>query len=502
MQESNQADRPISFGHRLSQLAAIHPEKIAVVFLSENGSQSRLSWAELDEAANRMARFLSNLGVNDTTMVVIGLPNSPEHLIGTFGTWKLGACVLPLSAKLPERERDELVKTANPRVLIADWSNAQGRQLSRSDFDQLMQFSGLPLPEKTPHPGKAMPSGGSTGRPKIIVDPTPWETTLTQLLDTYRPYSGIRTGQIQLVVGPFYHNAPFGWAHFGLFCGHTLVILERFEASRAVDAIEQFNINFMQLVPTTMQRIARLDGIDRRDFSSVEGCFHVGAPCPPWVKEKWIELVGPERLYEAYGTTENIGATLIRGDDWLQHKGSVGRAVNCEIRILDLDRNEVSPGEIGEIFMRPVNRAPTYQYLGSNPLESTPDGFASAGDLGWMDPEEFLYIADRRTDLIISGGANVFPAEIEGVLNQHPGLVDVVVIGLADPEWGRRVHALVEPLDHRAPPSAEELKRFCRQSLAAHKVPKTYEYLPELPRDEAGKIRRNQLVAERDSATK
>jgi bile acid-coenzyme A ligase len=276
-----------------------------------------------------------------------------------------------------------------------------------------------------------------------------------------------------------------------------LVILERFEATRAVEAIEQFKISFMQLVPTMMQRIAKLDGVETRDFSSIEGCVHVGSPCPEWVKEKWIEFVRPERLYEIYGTTENIGATLITGNDWLEHRGSVGQPVSCEIKIMDLDGNEAPPGQVGEIFMRPASKEPTYEYLGSEPLESTLDGFTSAGDLGWLDDEGYLYIADRRTDMIISGGANVYPAEVEAVLNAHPRVGDTAVIGLPDPEWGRRVHALVEPLDYSSPPSPEELKQFCRQSLASYKAPRTYEYLERLPRDETGKIRRSQLVAAR-----
>ncbi len=178
---------------------------------------------------------------------------------------------------------------------------------------------------------------------------------------------------------------------------------------RVVDAIERHKVNFGFLAPTMMQRIVRLPDVQERDFSSVEAFFHTAAPCPPWLKRAWIDLIGPEKLYEGFGATEAVGSCRIRGDEWLEHPGSLGRPVNCDLAILDEDWQPVPTGEVGEIFMRPHSEKPTYSYIGSDPARTTPDGFVSVGDMGWVDDEGYLFLADRRTDLIITGGANVYP---------------------------------------------------------------------------------------------
>ncbi|HEX5164848.1 MAG TPA: acyl-CoA synthetase, partial [Thermomicrobiales bacterium] len=171
--------------------------------------------------------------------------------------------------------------------------------------------------------------------------------------------------------------------------------------------------------------------------------------------------------------------------------------------ILDEAFNQLPTGEVGEIFMRPFNPGePTYYYIGSAPATSTPDGFVSVGDMGYVDDEGYLFLADRRVDLIISGGANIYPAEVEAPLSQHPEIVDVVVIGIPDDDWGKRVHAIVHPRDLDNPPSAASLDEWMRRHLASYKIPKTYEFVAELPRDGAGKIRRAALVAERSDAAR
>jgi bile acid-coenzyme A ligase len=170
------------------------------------------------------------------------------------------------------------------------------------------------------------------------------------------------------------------------------------------------------------------------------------------------------------------------------------------MKILDETGHELQDGEVGEVFMRPIDgRAPSFEYIGAPDARSTPDGFKSISDLGWIDKDGFLYISDRRVDLIVTGGANVYPAEVEAALSDHPGLADVAVIGVPDEEWGRRVHAVVQSADVAMPPSALELDAHCRERLASYKAPKTYEFVDELPRNEAGKIRRSALVAERES---
>jgi bile acid-coenzyme A ligase len=248
-------------------------------------------------------------------------------------------------------------------------------------------------------------------------------------------------------------------------------------------------------------RIARLPGLRDHDLSSIDAILYGGAPIPKWVVQAWFELVGPERFFFSYGGTEGHGLVMTRGDEWLKHEGTVGRPIDCEVRILDEKGNDLPPGEVGEIFLRRSDPSPSFSYLGASGPEPSVDGFRSFGDLGWLDEDGYLYIADRRVDLVVSGGANVYPAEVETALSEHPGVADVAVIGLPDPEWGRRVHALIEPADRAHPPSPDDLRAHCRARLAGYKVPKSFEIVDRLPRTAAGKINRSALVADRAPGT-
>jgi bile acid-coenzyme A ligase len=223
---------------------------------------------------------------------------------------------------------------------------------------------------------------------------------------------------------------------------------------------------------------------------------------PAWLREIWIELLGGERLREAFGSTEATGVVTIRGDEWLHHRGSVGRPLATELKILDDRGVQVTPGTVGTIFMRPADPAqPIHHYFGSPPATRSEDGFVSVGDLGWVDEEGYLFLADRRTDLILRGGANIYPAEVEAALSEHPEVADVAVIGLPDQDLGQRVHAIIQAKDPSAPPDFSGLDVLCRQRLAPYKVPASYEFLDRLPRNEAGKLRRSALAAERREAS-
>ena len=493
--------QPVSWGRRLSLLAAEHPDKPAVIFSPQQGDDQTLTWNELDLWSNRLARRLMELGLDEKSILVIGLPNCLEHYVSAYAGWKCGSLVLPIRANLPSIERDGILEVGNPQVVIGDWGDISYQQVTTDELHTLDDYSDAPLPDKVAHPGKSVGSGGSTGRSKIIVDPRRWESIPGEI--GRRIYSGFASGQVQLIAGALYHNSPFSWGHFGLFEDHTLILMERFDAARAVDLIERYKVNFAFLAPTMMKRIVDLPDVKLRDFSSIQGIFQTAAPCPPWLKRAFMELVPPERLHEGFGASEAVGSCSIRGDEWLEHPGSVGRPRNCDLKILGEEFNELPTGEVGEIFMRPHDTSePTYYYIGSEPAKSTPDGFVSVGDMGYVDAEGYVFLADRRVDLIISGGANIYPAEIEGPISQHPDVVDVVVIGIPDNDWGKLVHAIIHPRDLDNPPSFDSLDAWARQHLASYKVPKTYEFLPELPRDGAGKIRRTALVVERTGGSR
>lgn len=478
---------------RFYDLVDEHPDKTAIIHVPEHGEHIRVSWAEFDSWSTKVARLFSDMGVEADDTVVVGTRNSHLHYFVTYAAWKLGALALPLRAELPDRERDEILALALPKVVFAEWDLNGIQVVSPAELlERAAHYSNERLPNVHPHPGKAIASGGSTGRSKIVVDRT-WDPTRW-----YRDL-GFRPNQVQLMAAPLYHNSPKLIGNTGLMHDHTLVIMERFEAPKAVDLIEQYRVSYAYLPPIIMQRIARLPGIEQRDLSSFEGMHSSAAVCPPWLKRAWIDLIGPEKVWEVYGSSEGIGSTMIRGDEWLAHPGSVGRpSPGCELKILDEAGNELPPGEVGEIYTR-RDAGVTFQYVGDARLKVTEDGFASVGDLGWVDKDGYLYIADRRTDLIVTGGANVYPAEVEAALGEHPGVADVVVIGVPDDEWGRRVHAIVQPRDSAEPPSPSELDAHVRERLTNYKAPKTYEFLSQLPRNEAGKIRRSELAAERES---
>jgi bile acid-coenzyme A ligase len=283
-----------------------------------------------------------------------------------------------------------------------------------------------------------------------------------------------------------------------MLTGDVLHVLPKFDAARIVDVIERHRITTFTGTPTMLQRIADVPGVDDGDLSSIEWIMIGAAPIAPSLVHRWAKLIGAEKIVMAYGSTEGLGLTVLTGDEWMQHQGSVGQGFRgAEVRILDDEGNDLPLGEIGNVYVR----SPNYNgalYLGKAPqIPMTPDGFGTVGDMGYLDADGYLYLVDRRVDLIISGGANVFPAEVEAALIDHPKIADVVVIGLKDPEWGRRVHAVIEPTDPADPPTFDEVKAYVKSRLLPYKVPKSIELVESIPRSEAMKVNRGRLVETR-----
>lgn len=451
-------------------------------------ADTTLTRVQLAQRVWRRARALQARGVAENDFVAIALPNGTAFLEIAFACWALGATPAPIPHRLPTPELRALLDVLRPKLVVGgDAARAAAVNVVGDDSLYDDDLPADPLPPRVARHVKAIASGGSTGRPKVIVDHAP------ALLDPDAPSLGMRYGDAVVIPGPMHHSAPFGLAYQALAWGCHVVIMPRFDPAETLRLVERHRAAWLYQVPTMMHRIWRLDPAERarHDVSSLEIVCHIAAPCPPWLKERWIEWLGADRIWEVYSGTEAIAATMIGGREWLERRGSVGRLMTgARVRILDEQGREVPPGEIGEIHFLPTNGAgSTYHYLGAEPR--TRGDWESFGDLGWLDADGYLYLADRRTDLVICGGANVYPAEVEAAIDAHPSVLASVVVGLPDADLGQRVHAIVELRDGAPPISLAELRDFLAQRLAAYKLPRSLETTHERLRDDSGKVRRS-----------
>ncbi len=454
-----------------------------------------LSWTELERGANRRARAFAAKGVRPGDFVAIGLPNSNAFFETTFAVWKCGATPTSLTWRLPRGEAAAVLEILKPALVVGGQPDWNAPNSLPADFVP-EGVSDEPVNNPVARYWKAMTSGGSTGRPKVILDhqPAVFDTTA-------EPPLGIPTGASLLNPGPLYHNAPFIVSHTALFVGGRVTGLVKFDAEETLRLIEANRVQWVNFVPTMMHRIWSLpdDVRNAYDLSSLKVVFHMAAPMPPWLKEKWIEWLGPERIFELYGGTERQGATVISGIEWLAHKGSVGKiGENSALRIIGEDGNDVAPGETGEIYFLPVDGAgSTYHYLGAAPKRRA-DGWESLGDIGRLDAEGYLYLGDRLADMILRGGANIYPAEVEAAVSAHPKVRSCVVVGLPDPEFGQRIHAIVELAEGEdAQAVADGMGDFLADQLSRYKHPESFEIVSVGLRDDSGKVRRTMLRDER-----
>jgi bile acid-coenzyme A ligase len=467
-------------------LALAQPDAVAITH--EGVTITR---AQLQQRTNRLARAYEELGVREGTMVTIALPNGIEFFEACLATWKLGATPQPVSNRSPRLELEQIVELADPSLVVG--ADIPGRTSIPPGFEAPAELAADDLPDRVSVEWKAPTSGGSTGRPKLIVSQLPAIAEVVELTaEIYR----MLPGRAHLVTGPLYHNGPFIAAMCGLFLGGHDVVMTRFDAAAALDLVERYRIDHMYLVPTMMLRIWKLPPEQRtgHDLSSLRIAFHLAAPCPPWLKEAWIEWLGADRVWELYGGTEQQVITVLSGSEWLAHRGSVGRPVrNGRIRILDAEGRDLPPGEVGEVYLKRAEEAPgTYRYVGAS--AKSRDGWESLGDMGFLDGDGYLYLTDRLNDMILVGGANVYPAEVEAALDEHPQVLSSCVVGLPDEELGSRVHAIVQA---PAEVSDEQLHAHLAERLAPYKLPRSFERADQYLRDDAGKVRRSALRADR-----
>lgn len=479
----------ISFNEQLRRLASADPTRPAVTC-----GDVTLTRAELVARIDDLAADLARRGVQPGALVTIAVPNSVDWFVAFAACWRVGATPQPVSARLPARELEAIIELADPPVVMGvPAASVPGRHCLPVGYrPPPCTPTEAAAADLVAEAWKAPTSGGSTGRPKLIVSGDP------SVIDPEVP-SALLLGRDGAFVmpGPLYHNGPLIWSWQALLHGNHVVVLERFDAEATLAALEWSRAQAVYLVPTMMKRIWRLPEDVRlgHDLSELQVVWHLAEPCPEWLKQVWIDWLGPERIYELYGGTEGQASTVITGVEWLAHRGSVGRPAPGTVCITDTDGNELPPHEQGEVWLRNVVRdTPTYRYIGAV-ARRREGGWESLGDMGHLDADGYLYLGDRSADMILSGGANIYPAEVEAAIQEHPAVHSVAVIGLPDEDRGNSIHAIVE-----ADPAAVDetaLRAFVGERLVVYKVPRTWEFVSEALRDDAGKVRRSALRAER-----
>jgi bile acid-coenzyme A ligase len=477
----------VSFSKRLADLAQEDPDRLAVTC----GADS-LTRSELQDRAEDLAHEFADGGVGEGSMVSVALPNSVDWFVAVVAAWKVGAIPQPLSSRLPRRELEALVELADSAVVVGVDAGSLGeRWCLPVGYRAGRRADAGRLPDVVSPAWKAPTSGGSTGRPKLIVAGDPALVNVNA-----PPPLAFAADDCLVMPGPLYHNGPIVWSCQALIWGGHAVVLPRFDAEATLAAIAAHRADVIYLVPTMMKRIWALPEAvrDSYDVSSLRVVWHLAEPCPAWLKQVWIDWLGPEKIFELYGGTEGQLATVITGVEWLEHRGSVGRPIGGEILICDADGAELPADEMGEVWLRSSRDTPTYRYVGAD-ARTREGGWESLGDNGWLDADGYLYLGDRVGDMILSGGANIYPAEVEAALLEHGSVRTCAVIGLPDDDKGNRVHAIVQPAGDAI--DEAELRAFVAERLVAYKLPRTYEFVDEPLRDDAGKVRRGALRAER-----
>ncbi len=479
-------------GKQLANIARVKPDAPAIIYISQEGGESITTWRELESFSNQIAWFLLSRGIGKGTSVIAALPNTPTHVALAFGIWKTGACYVPVSNRSPKRNMAEICECIAPALVVTNRIKPEGYEsIGTGELKELCRgFSEEAPPDVPAIPNLANCSGGTTGKTKVIEQNMPAGES-DEGMEAWFKMTGMSFEMRQLLAGPLFHGAPHSAAFNGLYAGNTLVMPASLKAETILELIEKYRIEYVQMVPTLMERILRLPDFSQEKLASLKAFCHTGGICSRELKLRWLELMPPERVYEIYAMTECVGMTWIRGDDWLRHPGSVGRMLSGSAVIRDEEGRDLPPGEIGEIFMSWGENGPQVTYKNVPPLPVDEKGFRSVGDMGWLDGEGYLYFADRRSDMIVTGGENVFAAEVEEVLKKHRKVSDAVVVGLPDEEWGHRIHAIIEASEAV---SDKELIRFSLNYLPPYKMPKSFEFVDTIPRNESGKTVRAALI--------
>ncbi|HEV7958513.1 MAG TPA: acyl-CoA synthetase, partial [Acidimicrobiales bacterium] len=481
---------------------------------------------QLDDRARRAASGLESLGVREGDVIALLLRNDYAAFEASWAASLIGATAVPINWHLSPSEVAYIVTDCQAKVLIA---HADLLSPVRSDLDDALQVVAVPTPgdvaqafelspasrelgegetvweswlaQFPPHGGdfpvgsaSMIYTSGTTGRPKGV-RLLPVAEEFLPLVDTVRRAVGLEPGMRTVMSAPMYHAAPNKYALTAVRMGGVVVLQPRFDAEQLLALVEEHSITHLYMVPTMFVRLLRLSEEVRSkyDLSSLRHIVHAAAPCPEHVKRSMIEWLGPI-VHEYYGSTEVGAVVACSSEEWLTHPGTVGRPIaNARVRVFSESGEEVATREIGEIYLRcPANPDFTYEGKPQDRVEMERDGLITVGDLGYVDADGFLYLCDRKRDMVISGGVNIYPAEVEAQLLTMPGVRDCAVFGIPDDEFGESLAAAVE-VDAEFVGGESEVRTYLRGRLASYKVPKLVTFHDRLPRQASGKIFKREL---------
>lgn len=501
---------------QIRDTAVAHPDKPAIIMYP---SGTTVTFGELEAEANRLAHLFRSAGLVEGDAVAIIMENGEHMHAVMWAARRAGLYYVPINTHLTAAEAAYIIDNSSAKAIVGSGGLAHlladlGAELPRGLPPLLLIADGdLDGWQRYPDCAAQLPdtpiddeiegdllqySSGTTGRPKGIkralthLPPAEVPGLMAALIGFW-----MRPDAVYLSPAPLYHTAPSVWSMQTQAAGITTVVLERFDAEGTLDAIQKHRITHGQFVPVMFTRMLKLPEHVRTsyDVTSLERVMHAAAPCPVDIKKQMIDWWGPI-IDEYYASSEAIGSTLITAEDWLTHPGSVGKSMMTPLHILDDEGNELPAGEAGEIYFE---GGADFEYL--NDAEKTASsrdahGWKTVGDIGYLDPDGYLYLTDRRHHMIISGGVNIYPQEAENVLVSHPKVMDAAVFGIPDDEMGQRVKGVVQTVD---PSDAtqefeHELLDWLRDRLSHYKCPRSISFEAQLPRTDTGKLYKQSLI--------
>jgi len=491
-----------------------HLRPLQPAFIMANSGES-VSYAELEARANRLAHLFRNRGLRRQDHYAIYMENNSRYLEACGAGERAGLYYTCVNSYLTASELAYILTNSESQILITSVAKLEiAREAigqcpkielcivtdGSGESDRIVGLrdatSGLPKkPIEDECIGTAMLySSGTTGRPKGILRPLPEQPPTQQLpiFDFLQRLWQYREGMIYLSPAPLYHAAPQAAINLAIRMGGTVIIMESFDPERYLELVEKWGVTHSQLVPTMFSRMLKLPEAvrSRYDLSSLEIAVHAAAPCPAAVKDDMIKWWGPI-IHEYYGATEGLGFTACNSAEWLAHRGTVGRVLLGELHILDEDMKPCPVGTPGTVWFKTATPFEYFNDPNKTREARSPDGsMSTVGDIGYVDSDGFLYLTDRATFTIISGGVNIYPQECENLLITHPKIADAAVFGVPNADLGEEVKAVVQPMPgvEPGPDLAEELIFFCGQSLSRQKVPRSIDFEDELPRLPTGKL--------------